>query len=266
MLSQKAWGIIFVVILGQVLNALSHRILNVAAPTLASSLATNLDGIVWVINAYQIAVTGLLLVFGRIADSIGRGRTYVIGLIVFTLGSALSAASSDLTQLIIFRVLQGVGGSMMSAAGLAVLAEFFPESQRGRVLSISLVAYQVGAFLGPSAGGFLIEYFPWQSIFLLNVVMGTPAIILGMKYFGAGSRGPRPVVRIDFFGAAMLLTVMASLTYGLEISSTSPTTIGYVMLVVPVLSALILVGFERKIKEPSLDMKLFKVPDRKSVV
>ena len=259
MATQGRWGVLFVVLSGQILTALSHRIVNVASPTLTSALATDLSGIVWIMNAYQIVVTGLLLVFGRLADLIGRGRTYVLGLIVFSVGSGMCAAAGSLPQIVAFRIVQGMGGSMMSAAGFAIVAEFFPESQRGRVMGGMLMAYQVGALLGPSLGGFLVEQLPWQSIFLVNLVVGVPGIVLGVTHFGLRGSAPRSKVRVDYVGATLLLVAMTSVTLGLEgFSDPGGTFPAVPVLVVGAASVVLFLWVERRLKAPSLDMALFR--------
>ena len=122
-----------------------------------------------------------------------------------------------------------------------------------------LVAFQVGALLGPSLGGFLVEHLPWQSIFLVNLVVGVPGMLLGLRYFGLRSSTARPRVRIDYVGAALLLMVMTSVTLGLEGFSDPRSAVPpFPLLVLGVVSVFLFVGAERRAKEPSLDMALFR--------
>lgn len=254
-------GALVVIIIGQFLAALSHRILNVAAPTMTSALGTDLSGIVWVVNAYQIVVTGLLLIFGRVADSIGRGRTYLIGLIIFAAGSALSVFAVTLNQLLVFRIVQGFGGGMMTATGIAVVGESFPEHQRGKMLGISLAAYQTGAFVGPSLGGFLVQYFPWQSIFVANVVLALPAIFLGLRQFGIRGGRQATVIKIDYGGAFLMIMTLIALTYGLDaVSSPEASQTSVAALAIGGLLTLVFLGVERKAASPSLDLKMLRQP------
>jgi len=157
---------------------LDISVVGLVLPVLARALHAPLTVLTWVVLAYVLALTGLLLAFGRLADRVGRRRVYAIGLVVFVVGSILCALSPGVAWLVAARAFQGVGAAMMSANSTALLVAAFPEKERGRALGAFGAAVGVGLALGPPLGGWIVAALSWRWIFLVNVPIGAVALLL----------------------------------------------------------------------------------------
>jgi len=167
-----------VLALGTVMATLDISVVNIALPTLSRSFGVPLTTIEWVVLAYVLTITGLLLVLGRLADRLGRRRIYGVGLAVFTLASAACALAPSAFGLIAARTLQGFGAAMMTANGAALLIMSFPREERGRALGAFGATVGVGLALGPPLGGLLVQHLSWRWIFLINLPLGVLALAL----------------------------------------------------------------------------------------
>ena len=166
------WRIFGVMMIGWAMSLLDVSIVNISIPELQDELSTDIATVTWVINAYNIIFAILLVSMGRLADQFGRKRFFVIGLTVFTIGSALCAASWSVEWLIAFRVIQGVGAGILAPLGFAMTVLVFPPEQRGRGLALIAVVALVSSALGPVLGGVLVEIASWHWIFLINIPFG----------------------------------------------------------------------------------------------
>lgn len=161
--------------LGVVMATLDISVVNIALPTLGRAFQAPLPLLEWVVLGYTLTLTGLLLAAGRRADARGRRRTYAEGLALFTFASALCAIAPSVHALIAARVLQGVGGALVSANGSALLVASFPENERGRVLGAFGAMVGVGLALGPLIGGLVVAGGSWRWIFVINLPVGLAA-------------------------------------------------------------------------------------------
>ena len=152
--------------------------INVALPTIGKTFNANAVQISWVATSYILTAAMFLVPLGKLADIVGRKKIYTIGLIIFTISSILCALSSTINQLILFRVIQGLGSSMIFSTSTAIITSVYPVGERGRALGINVSSVYIGLSIGPFAGGLLTQYFGWQSIFLVLVPIGVLAIIL----------------------------------------------------------------------------------------
>jgi EmrB/QacA subfamily drug resistance transporter len=167
-----------VLALGTIMATLDISVVNIALPTLSRSFGVPLTTIEWVVLAYVLTITGLLLTLGRMADRYGRRRIYGIGLAVFTLASGLCAAAPSAHTLIAARTLQGLGAAMMTANSAALLIVSFPPEERGRALGAFGAMVGVGLAMGPPLGGALVQHLSWRWIFLINLPLGVLALAL----------------------------------------------------------------------------------------
>ena len=152
---------------------LDINIVIIAIPSIGRNLkGTSLLDLLWVILGYQVVLACLLVNFGRLADMFGRVKLYNLGFIVFTAGSALCSLSQDGTELVLFRMIQGVGGAFLISNSAAILVDTFPINERGKALGINRVSQVAGAAGGLVLGGFLTSYGGWQAIFWVNVPIG----------------------------------------------------------------------------------------------
>jgi EmrB/QacA subfamily drug resistance transporter len=209
---ERKWWTLLVVCVGTFMLLLDITIVNVALPTIAKSLKANFSDIQWVIDAYALTLASVLLTAGVLADLIGRRLVYTIGLVLFAGTSLLCALSPDALFLIIARALQGIGGAIMFATGLSLLAQEFHGRERGTAFGIWGATIATSAAIGPLLGGALTEGLGWASIFYINVPIGIVAAVLTMTKV-AESRNPEGK-RIDWIGtvaftAGLFLLVFA---------------------------------------------------------
>jgi EmrB/QacA subfamily drug resistance transporter len=203
------------VCIGQAIVGVDQRALLVALPTLTESFHTHLTTIQWTILIYDLILIGLVITVGRLGDLFGRRRFYSMGLLVFVIGSALCGIAQSPAQLIFFRALQAVGGSMISANGRAIASESVPREERGRALGLTSVAFHVGFITGPSLGGFLVDTVGWRWIFYINVPLGLWGAYLAWKIMGE-TKNEGEKVSVDFIGALLLLVTNSLFIYAID--------------------------------------------------
>lgn len=193
------------------LPALGTSIANVALPTLASAFGASFHEVQWVVLAYLLATTTLIVSAGRLGDLMGRRRLLMTGVAVFTAASVVCGFASDLWVLIAARAVQGLGAAAMMALTMAFVGEAVPPSETGRAMGLLGTMSAVGTALGPSLGGVLIDGFGWPSIFLLNAPLGALALMLARRNLPADRRASnqdRP--RFDHVGTLLLALTLAA--------------------------------------------------------
>jgi EmrB/QacA subfamily drug resistance transporter len=237
---------------------LDATIVNVALPSIAHDLHAPISGLQWTIDAYTLVLASLLMLSGSMADRFGRRRVFMLGLCVFTVGSLLCSLAPSLQWLIVFRMLQGVGGSMLNPVAMSIIRNVF-EDARERAQAIGLWGATVGVSfaLGPVLGGALVESVGWPSIFLINIPIGLAALALTMR-FVPESKAAQPR-RVDPVGQILVIVLLASLTYAIiEAPSSgwlSARTLGFFALSAIATVALIL--YERRREQPLLELRFF---------
>ncbi|MGD0153744.1 MAG: MFS transporter [Thermacetogeniaceae bacterium] len=171
------WIVLSVVTLGALLAAIDSSIVILALPSIMKDLATNMVTAMWVLMGYILMNTIFLIIFGRLADLFGRVRMYNLGFLAFTAGSVLCAFASTGPELVAFRLLQGIGGAMLMANGMALITEVFPPDERGRAMGINSITWALGNIIGPVLGGLILSVASWRLIFLINLPIGVAATI-----------------------------------------------------------------------------------------
>jgi EmrB/QacA subfamily drug resistance transporter len=203
------------VCIGQAIVGLDQRALLVALPTLTESFHTHLTTIQWTLLIYDLILIGLVITMGRLGDLFGRRRFYSLGFLLFVIGSALCGIAQSPAQLIFFRAVQAVGGSMISANGRAIASMSVPREERGKALGVTSMAFHVGFITGPSLGGFLIDTVGWRWIFYINVPIGLWGAYLAWKIM-AETKEEGEKVSIDFLGAFLLLVTNSLFIYAID--------------------------------------------------
>lgn len=211
-LHRRRWTLLALTSVGAFMTPLDGSIVAVALPRMGPLLHLSFAASLWVQAAYLLTIAVLLIPLGRLADQRGRVPFYLGGLAVFTLGSLAAALSRDGTALILARVLQGGGGALLFATSSAIVTAVFPPEERGRALGINVMAVYVGLSVGPPLGGFLVDRLGWPWIFLVNLPIGTAALLWGWRVLPRGpGRTPRASERLDFAGATLLGLALAAL-------------------------------------------------------
>lgn len=227
---------------------------NIALPSIEKEFGIDAILLTWIATSYLLAAAVSLVPFGRLADIHGRKRVFAYGMVIFTLSSFLSAISISARMLIFFRILQGVGSSMVFATGIAILTSVFPPQERGKVLGINVAAVYIGLSLGPFLGGFLTQYFTWRSIFLVTVPLGLISIALvawKLKGEWAEARGEK----FDLLGSIIYSLAIVAIMYGISLL---PGMRSLWLIVCGFLSIVVFVAWETKVENPVFDLDLFK--------
>ncbi|MFR9752926.1 DHA2 family efflux MFS transporter permease subunit [Nocardia sp. 004] len=206
-------GVLAVVSVGVLLSSLDLFIVNVALPDISADFGgAKLTGLSWVLNAYAIVFAALLVPAGRLGDRSSIRITFLTGLAVFVVGSALCATAWDVGSLVVFRVIQAVGAALLTPASLGLVLAASPPQQRAMAVRLWVAFGGLGAALGPVLGGILVE-FGWRWVFLVNVPIGLVAVVVGLRILPdpPGDAGRLP----DLTGAALLVGAISSLVFGL---------------------------------------------------
>ncbi|HEX5368686.1 MAG TPA: MFS transporter [Dehalococcoidia bacterium] len=254
------WVVVFAVGLGQFMVVLDISILTIALPTIAEKLDASLAGVEWTLIAYTLALTGLVPVFGRVSDVLGRKRLFIIGVLAFAGASLLASFSISILWLIGARVLQAFGGALITSNVLAIITDIFPAGERGAAMGAQTILISGGAAIGPTLGGFLVTHFGWQSVFLINVPVGVIAGLLAWRILPP-LQDNRTMEPVDWMGAGLLMTGTAMLLLGLtKAPDWGWASVGVVgLLLGGLVVAMLFVLREQRARYPLVDLSLFKI-------
>ncbi len=244
--------------LGMLLAALDQTIVGTALPRIIADF-NGLEHYAWVVTAYMLASTVMVPIYGKLSDIYGRRLFFLGGMIVFLAGSALAGMSQNMTQLILFRGLQGLGGGALIPIALVIIGDIFPPSERGKWQGLMTAMFGLSSIVGPSLGGWLTDNWGWRWVFYVNMPVGILALVT------AGIALPRITKRrahsIDYLGSVLLVAgaiplLLAFSWAGTQYAWGSVQIIGLIIVAVVVLIAFLLV--ETKAKEPIITPSLFK--------
>jgi len=213
MVLDKKWQVFFLVAVSVFMSTLDSSIVNVALPYIMGDLSEQMGRIQRVVTVYLLFVSAFLLTFGRISDILGRPKVYRLGFGIFTLGSFLCGISGSLEGLILSRVIQGLGASMLMACSPALITDVFEPENRGRALGLIGACVAGGLTIGPVLAGILLEYFSWPVIFYINIPVGLAALVYSR--FVLGSEKPVTRETMDWVGSLLMIILVAALVIGL---------------------------------------------------
>jgi EmrB/QacA subfamily drug resistance transporter len=240
------------------LVGLDATIVNVALPAIQRSLHSTLSGLQWTVDAYTVVLASLLMLAGSTADRLGRRRVFQAGLALFSLGSLLCALAPSLDLLVAFRVVQAMGGAMLSPVAMSIVRNVFEDPrERARAIGVFAAMFGISMALGPVLGGFLVSAISWRAIFVVNLPFALAAIALA-ALFVPESRAPRPR-RIDPVGQVLAIAALATLTYAIIDGG----RVGFGAVAIVILLALALGSFvalvlyELRRREPLLEVRFF---------
>ncbi|MGV9851278.1 MFS transporter [Streptomyces sp. NPDC003442] len=189
--TRRPWLVLAIMCIGFFMSLLDGSIVNVAIPTLIHSMNASYDQVLWVIDGYLLLFSVLLITTGRLGDIFGYRRLYVIGIIVFTIASALCGLAGSPAQLLAARLLQGVGGALLFPQVISSILTIFPPQLRGRAFGLFGAIVGFAPIIGPVLGGFLLAHLSWRWIFFINVPIGIATAVLALT-FAHATRGPEP--------------------------------------------------------------------------
>jgi EmrB/QacA subfamily drug resistance transporter len=252
------WWALSCTSLGMLLATINSGTLIIALPDLERSLGTTLLQLVWVILAYMIAATVLVLTAGRLSDLFGRKRAYVAGFIVFALASLGAGFSANGTELILWRIVQGIGGAFLFANAAALVTDAFPREQLGLAMGTNTMVAAIGLVLGPVLGGVLVTI-SWHWVFWFNVPLSLAGAAWGALVLRELAKRD-PVRGLDLGGTVLFVTGLTGLVYGVSRGGISgwddPLVIGGLIAAVILLPAWVVV--ESRGRAPMLDLTIFR--------
>ena len=250
---------LMVIMAGVLMTAVDTTIVVLALPEIQRSLHVALTNVVWVITSFLLVITLLSTQVGRLGDMFGRVRMYETGFAVFVLGSLLCALAWDEVSIIVFRVVQGIGGALIMANSGAVIADLYPREQRGRAYGFTSLGWTIGAVLGVVLGGLIVTYLSWRWIFWINVPTGIVAIGVALRVLR--DKGERVRQRLDPLGMVTLGLGLFGVLWAITKLANGPfdaETAGYLI------GGLALIGVfafvESRVAAPMLPLRIFKVP------
>ncbi|HMD95561.1 MAG TPA: MFS transporter [Trebonia sp.] len=253
-------GLAMIVIMsGVLMTAIDTTIVVLALPEIQRSLHVALSAVVWVIISFLLVITLLATQVGRLGDMYGRVKMYEAGFTVFVLGSLLCALAWDEVSIIVFRVIQGVGGALIMANSGAVIADLYPRERRGRAYGLTALGWTIGAVIGIVLGGLIVTYVSWRWIFGINVPPGVIAIVCALRVLrDSGERVRRRLdlpgmitLGLGLFGVLWAMTKLANAPLDAEM-------VGYLVGGIALIGAFVVI--EARVAEPMLPLSLFRVP------
>jgi EmrB/QacA subfamily drug resistance transporter len=247
-------SILFVAVISAFLTPFMGSAINLALPSIGKEF--NADAILlgWIATAYLLSSAVFLLPFGRLADIHGRKKVFFSGMIIFTLSSLISSISPNITTLLVFRIFQGMGSSMIFATGIAIVTSVFPVHERGKAIGMTIASVYTGLSVGPFAGGILTEYLGWRSIFLFTVLLGIICIYFLLRKV-KGEWAESAGEPFDLKGSLIYGGSVSMLIFGL---SRLPAAIGFILLILGIVGIVIFILFELRTPFPVMQLGLFR--------
>ncbi|UFJ41226.1 MFS transporter [Brevibacillus humidisoli] len=254
-------NIIFALMVATFLTAIDTTVISTAMPAIARDLGGS-ELISWVFSIYLLTTAATTPIYGKLADLFGRKRIFIFGAAVFLVGSFLCGLSGSMTQLMIFRAVQGLGAGAVQPMTLTIIGDVFTQEERARLMGLFSAMWGVAGIVGPLVGGFFVDYISWEWIFYINIPVGLVSIILIYLFFHEKLVSRQ--VSIDYAGAALFTlsigTFLYTLLEGGERSGIALEPVTFGLLIGSALLFLLFLRVEKKVAEPMLPIQLFRRP------
>lgn len=255
---ERKWQIFAALGSGILLASFDGGVVRVVLPSLVTEFNVDFAFVQWVVLSFSLTQTAIMLGVGRLGDMVGKKPIFLSGTIAFAIGSVLAGLAPNIELLLFFRVLQAIGGAFATALSMGIVTETFPASERGKALGLFSATVSVGGIAGPLLGGVLLEYLSWRWIFFVGPPIGCISFLLASRYLPDSAPSGRQQFDwtgfVTFFAA--LLSLMLFLTVGERNGYLSPAMLG--LLAFSVLSLVMFIRTEFRVKEPLLDLSLFR--------
>ncbi|WP_145335414.1 DHA2 family efflux MFS transporter permease subunit [Paenibacillus xylanexedens] len=248
------------IIVGMIMVILDSTVVNVAIPNLVQYFETDLKTIQWTVTGYTLALSAVIPLAGWLTDRFGAKRVFLFTIAMFTLGSVLCSIAQSPEQLILFRVIQGLGGGMVAPIGMAMVFRLAPPERRGSIMGMLGIPMLLAPALGPVLSGWFIESVSWHWIFLINLPIGIAAFLLCVRFLPDTDRGRTPA--LDLLGMILAPIAFSMLAYGVSeggTSWTSATTLTGV--IVGGVALILFIIVELRQKNPLLELRVFASSD-----
>ncbi len=260
--SNLRWWILLTVIIGTFLGRLDQTIVNLALPKIINDFGISVSGAGWIATAYILANAIFVPIWGKLGDTIGRKKVYILGFTIFIFGSVLAGLAWNLSSMIVFRIIQAIAGSADYPTAMAILAVTFKDGkERSQALGIWSSSFAAASVFGPLLGGPLIDNFGWRSVFLVNLPIGIIGTFMAIKFIHE-SKSEKKTVYFDWWGAIALGVCLSALVLVLDKGADWDWTsfASILCYVVTVVFFYLFIFIEKRVKEPIVDLKFFKIP------
>jgi EmrB/QacA subfamily drug resistance transporter len=261
MTKNHQWLVLVTVIVGTFLGRLDQTIVNLALPKIIQDFGITVSSAGWIATAYILANAIFVPIWGKLGDTIGRKKVYILGFVIFILGSVLAGLAWNLSSMIVFRIIQAIAGSADYPTAMAIITVTFPAGkQRSQALGLWSASFAAAAVFGPLIGGPLIDNFSWRSVFLINLPVGIIGLVMALVYIKESVSEKKSVI-FDWWGAitlgitlsALVLVLDRGMDWGwLSLSS-------FMAYACMIIFAFIFYRVEKNISEPIIDFKFFKI-------
>jgi EmrB/QacA subfamily drug resistance transporter len=256
--SEKPW-VLLATILASSITYIDESVVNIALPAIERNLGSSVAVIQWLVNAYTLCLSALLLSGGAAADRFGRRAMLIVGIVLFSAASLWCGFAPGIGQLILARAMQGVGAAVLIPCSLALIGASFNEEERGKAIGTWAGASAIAVAIGPLLGGLIVDHFSWRWIFLINPVLAVPTLWIVVNHVPE-SRGPETAGRLDWTGAGLALLGLAGVCFGLiaapefglaDMKVIGPFGLGLLLLC-------IFIWLESQSRTPMLPLDLFR--------
>jgi DHA2 family multidrug resistance protein len=253
------WQALIVVIVGSFMVMLDTTVVNIALPRIITVFGADVHSTQYVLTGYMLALAVIMPATGYLTDTFGTKRIYLLSMLFFTLGSALCAGAWNVPSLVLFRLLQGLGGGMLMPIGMTIIFKVVPPEQRGMVSGVFGLPLLLAPVIGPTLGGYIVEYIDWRFIFTLNLPVGALGLLLGVTLLRETET--RSDLRPDVKGFILSGIAFGSLLYALSEAPTDGWDAPYIVVLLALGSAA-LVGWtwvELTEEQPLVELKVFRI-------
>lgn len=245
---------LLVATLANFLTPFMSSAVNIALPAIGAEFATSAILLSWIPTSFLLAAAMFAVPFGRISDIYGMKKIFSYGVIIFTVSSFLSAVSPSAESLIVFRIIQGIGGAMIFVTGLAIITSVYPPQERGKAIGINIATVYIALALGPVLGGIMTQFFGWRSLFYAMIPLGI--LILALTYWKLNEEWAEcKGERFDIKGSIIYSIVLVMVMYGF---STLPHLTGIILVIAGIIGFIGFLLYELRLESPVLNVKLFK--------
>ena len=259
-LSGGRWLVLLTVIIGTFLGRLDGTIVNLAMPKMIGDFGVSVSTAGWIATAYILANAIFVPIWGKLGDTVGRKKIYILGFAGFIFGSVLAAFAWNFSSMIVFRVIQAIAGSADYPTAMAILAVTFPQGkERAQALGLWSASFAAAAVFGPLIGGPLVDNFGWRSIFLINLPVGAIGVLMAMA-FVKESVSEKKTVNFDIWGAITLGASLASLVLVLDKGNDWGwlSVSSWACYLAVLVTGFIFVRIEQRTAEPIIDLRFFR--------
>lgn len=255
---RSAYLIFAVVAVPFLMSSIDSTVVVVSLPAMVDEMETNLAWVGWVITGYLLSQTIIMPVAGKLSDDFGRKRVFLASVLLFTLTSLAAGLAPNIYWLIIFRVLQGIGGGAFMPIATGIVSDAFGD-RRAAAIGLFGSIFPIGAILGPNIGGFIVDHFSWRWIFFVNIPIGIAATLFGLAVLRRTE--PGPARRFDVAGAGIFSAAMSAILYALTTWADNPESVGFLtwsFFAIGAILLVVLVKYETRVETPIIDMRLLR--------